>query len=68
MAGKNIPKAKELYRGDINEAVILVQQAVGVQITPEWWAKNVGDRGTAAEICDRFDRAYQKEVQRQKDA
>ena len=55
---KEIPKAQDLYKGDINAAVITVQKATGVEITPEWWTENVGDNGTTEEILDRFDTAY----------
>ncbi|HXY18155.1 MAG TPA: hypothetical protein VEH48_01900 [Candidatus Nitrosopolaris sp.] len=54
----DIPKARDLYNGDINEAVVAVQNATGVKIDPEWWAANVGNEGTPEEILDRFDKAY----------
>lgn len=59
---KNIPKAKDLFKGDINQAVIAVQKQLGVTITPQWWNANVGNHGTAKEILDRFDKAYAKLV------
>ena len=57
---KDIPKARRLYRGDINAAVIAVQKMTGVHITPAWWNQNVGNNGTAEQILDRFDQAYAK--------
>ena len=58
----DIPKAKDLYKGDINEAVIAVQNAAGVKVTPEWWSQNVGNDGATDEILARFDEAYAKLV------
>jgi len=57
-----IPKARELYQGDINKAVVAVQEATGVKITSDWWDKNVGNEGSAKEILDRFDKAYTEYV------
>lgn len=57
---KQIPKAQQLFRGDINDAVIRVQQATGVNIDPSWWNSNVGNDGTTEQILDRFDKAYEK--------
>ena len=59
----DIPKARQLFRGDINEAVIQVQKATGIDINEAWWNANVGNNGTAEEILDRFDRAYSLEVE-----
>lgn len=56
-----IPKARKLYRGDINAAVIAVQKITGVEINPQWWEKNVGNNGTSEEILDRFDKAYERD-------
>jgi hypothetical protein len=56
-----IPKASKLFKGDINAAVIAVQKITGVEITPAWWGKNVGNDGTAEEILHRFDRAYERD-------
>ncbi len=53
-----IPKARKLFKGDINQAVIAVQKLTGIEITPEWWMRNVGNNGTSEEILDRFDKAY----------
>ncbi|HSX31306.1 MAG TPA: hypothetical protein VLE99_05300 [Candidatus Saccharimonadales bacterium] len=67
MSNQAIPRARQLYRGDINDAVIRVQKATGIEITPAWWDANVGNNGTSEEILDRFDRAYAKLVaERQK--
>ena len=57
---KPIPKAKQLFRGDINDAVIRVQKTTGENIDPSWWTSNVGDHGTTDQILDRFDKAYEK--------
>jgi hypothetical protein len=59
----DIPKARQLFRGDINDAVIQVQKATGIEINEAWWNANVGNDGTAEEILDRFDRAYALEVE-----
>ncbi len=56
-----IPKARALFRGDINDAVIKVQKATGVEITPSWWEANVGNNGTTESILDRFDKAYARD-------
>lgn len=56
-----IPKARRLYKGDINQAVIAVQKITGYEITPKWWDQNVGNDGTSEEILDRFDRAYERD-------
>ncbi|HEV2412581.1 MAG TPA: hypothetical protein VGS28_02115 [Candidatus Saccharimonadales bacterium] len=53
-----IPKASQLYKGDINAAVTAVQKATGIEITPEWWGANVGNDGTPEQILDKFDKAY----------
>jgi len=55
---QNIPKARNLYTGDINKAVIAVQKATGIVINDSWWNANVGNNGTAEQILDRFDKAY----------
>jgi hypothetical protein len=59
---KPIPKAKQLFRGDINDAVIRVQQTTGENIDPGWWTKNVGNHGSTDQILDRFDKAYEIEL------
>ncbi len=60
----NIPKAVELFKGDINDAVIQVQKITGIEITPSWWAENVQyDTDNSTEtILARFDAAYAKLV------
>ena len=60
-----IPKARKLYRGDINSAVIAVQKLTGIEINPEWWERNVGNNGTSEEILDRFDKAYERDFSAQ---
>ena len=57
---KQIPKAQQLFRGDINDAVIRVQQTIGVHIDPSWWNATVGNNGATQEILKRFDTAYEK--------
>ena len=64
--GKPIPKARALFRGDINEAVIRVQHITGVNINPSWWNSNVCNNGTSEEILDRLDRAYEVYLKKQK--
>lgn len=56
----NIPKSKEIFAGDINDAVITVQQITGYEITPDWWEKNVGNEGSTEKILERFDAAFEK--------
>jgi hypothetical protein len=41
----DIPKSREIYVGDINDAVIAVQEITGFEITPDWWFANVGNEG-----------------------
>lgn len=56
----NIPKAAELFKGDINDAVIQVQKITGVEITDSWWKEHVqydGDSSTET-VLARFDAAY----------
>jgi hypothetical protein len=56
----DIPKARKLFRGDINDAIIRVQKLTGVEINKSWWDSNVGNNGTTEQILDRFDKAYEK--------
>lgn len=58
----DIPKARKLFTGDINAAVIKAQKLTGIEITPSWWNANVGNDGSAEQILDRFDKAYAKLV------
>lgn len=58
----DIPKSRELFRGDINEAVIAVQHATGVEITPGWWGVNVGNDGGTDTILQKFDDAYEQKI------
>lgn len=53
-----IPKARQLFRGDINDAVIKVQQATGIHINDAWWFSKVGNNGSTEQILDRFDQHY----------
>jgi len=61
----DIPKSKEIYSGDINDAVITVQKVTGYEITPEWWARYVGNDGSTEEILERFDAAFERFVREQ---
>ena len=63
---ESVPKAAELFTGDINDAVIKAQQITGVEINDLWWAEKVGNQGTAEEILARFDTAYPEFVASQK--
>jgi DNA-binding MarR family transcriptional regulator len=56
-----IPKAQKLFKGDINIAVIAVQKATGISISPDWWDRNVGNSGTSHDILARFDKAYARD-------
>lgn len=57
----HVPKARTLYQGNINDAVIPVQKLTGIEITPAWWEKNVGNDGSTEEILERFDQAYERD-------
>ena len=61
-----IPKARQLYRGNINDAVIRAQKLTGIHIDPAWWNSKVGNNGTAEQILDRFDKAYKIFVEQQR--
>ena len=61
----DIPKSNEIYSGDINDAVIAVQEVTGYEITPEWWGKYVGNDGSTEEILERFDAAFERFVREQ---
>ncbi len=54
----DIPKSAEIFRGDINDAVINVQNQTGVEIDKRWWDANVGNDGSTERILQRFDGAY----------
>lgn len=62
LAKTEIPKSTEIYRGDINDAVITVQQITGFEITPDWWMAEVGNDGPTEDILKRFDTAFEKFV------
>ena len=62
MSVNNIPSARSLYRGDINDAVIKVQKATGVHITKSWWDNKVKNHGSAEDILKRFDQKYPEYV------
>lgn len=62
----NIPRARALFRGDINDAVIRVQKSTGIEISKSWWDSNVGNNGSTEQILDRFDKAYEKEYAKRK--
>lgn len=62
----SLPKAADLFRtngGDINRAVIEVQQAAGHHVSEKWWAKNIGNAVNTLETATRFDTAYEHYVQ-----
>lgn len=61
----DIPKSREIFTGDINDAVIKVQQITGFEITPEWWGEHVGNHGATEDILDRFDTAFEEFVHEQ---
>lgn len=58
----DIPKSREIFTGDINDAVITVQEITGFEITPEWWVNEVGNDGPTEDILDRFDSAFERFV------
>jgi hypothetical protein len=49
---------------NINEIVIKIQKADGVDVGPAWWAQNVGGNGTEKEMLDRFMAAYERDFPR----
>lgn len=61
----DIPKSKEIYDGDINDAVITVQKITGYEITPAWWLEHVGNDGSTEEILERFDSAFEEFIHEQ---
>lgn len=63
----DVPKARRLFRGGINDAVIRVQKATGIEITKSWWDSKVGNNGSTEQILDRFDKAYEQLVKEVKE-
>lgn len=63
---KPIPKARQLFRGDINDAVIQVQRLTGVEITPSWWEAHDLNSGSTEQILDKFDKLYETELKQRK--
>ena len=43
----DIPMSKEMFRGDINDAVIQTQLSTGVEIDKGWWDSEVGNHDSA---------------------
>jgi len=58
----DVPKSAEIFRGDINHAVIEVQKRTGVEIDDSWWFSRVGNMGTTESILKRFDDAYAEKM------
>lgn len=54
----DIPKSREIFKGDINDAVIQAQLQTGVEIDDSFWFSQVGNDGSTETILDRFDTAY----------
>lgn len=54
----DIPKSREIFKGDINDAVIQAQLQTGVEIDDGFWFSEVGNDGSTESILDRFDAAY----------
>ncbi len=54
----DIPKSREIFKGDINDAVIQAQLQTGVEIDDSFWFSQVGNDGSTESILDRFDAAY----------
>lgn len=59
-----VPKARKLFRGDINDAVIRVQKSTGIEINKAWWDTHAGNDSSTESILDRFDKAYAAEVEK----
>lgn len=59
----DIPKSRELFRGDINDAVIQTQLLTGIEIDKGWWDSEVGNHGSTESILDRYDAAYPRYVE-----
>lgn len=58
-----IPQSKEMFRGDINDAVIQTQLQTGVEIDKGWWDSEVGNHGSTESILERYDAAYPNYVE-----
>jgi len=59
----DIPRSREMFRGDINDAVIQTQLSTGVEIDKGWWDSEVGNHGSTESILDRYDAAYPEYVE-----
>ncbi len=59
----DIPRSREVFRGDINDAVIQTQLSTGVEIDKGWWDSEVGNHGSTESILDRYDAAYPEYVE-----
>lgn len=59
----DVPRSKEMFRGDINDAVIQTQLSTGVEIDKGWWDSEVGNHGSTESILDRYDAAYPEYVE-----
>jgi DNA-binding MarR family transcriptional regulator len=56
-----ILKAADLFAqngGDLNKAVIDVQNAAGSAVTDDWWKQNIGEAKNDLETAQKFDAAY----------
>lgn len=58
-----VPRSRELFRGDINDAVIQSQLQTGVEIDKGWWDSEVGNHGSTESILDRYDASYPEYVE-----
>jgi len=58
-----VPKSRELFRGDINDAVIQTQLQTGVEIDKGWWDSEVGNHGSTESILERYDASYPEYVE-----
>lgn len=57
--GKPVPKAQQLYKGDINKAIEDVQKETGVAIDPSWWvASGLSELQETEQILRTFDEKY----------
>ena len=63
---KPIPKARQFFRGNINEAVKRVQETTGEKTDADWWNIKVGNNGSPEEILNRFDKAYELELKKRR--
>lgn len=61
----DIPRSREIFSGDINDAVILVQKVTGFTYPRERWMTRVGNDNSTEDILARFDADFELFVHEQ---